>query len=182
MTSPACFPGELQELTKSALRASYELVDCVGPGPQSNEQVEQRVTVCPIDDLHAIMAAILIEHARQPEHKVMVFLQTAREAGFCAALGRQLDLGGSPVFEIHSKKSQPQRSATSEQFRLCRRCAARPATCVAWLRTRASSCVLMRPLPLSLFGSGILFSSDVSARGMDYPDVTFVLQERLHVT
>ena len=51
---------------------------------------------------------------------------------------------GTPVFEIHSKKSQPQRSATSEQFRLCR--------------------------------SGILFSSDVSARGMDYPDVTFVLQ------
>ena len=42
---------------------------------------------------------------------------------------------GTPVFEIHSKKSQPQRSATSEQFRLCR--------------------------------SGILFSSDVSARGMD---------------
>ena len=51
---------------------------------------------------------------------------------------------GTSIFEIHSKKSQPQRSATSEQFRLCR--------------------------------SGILFSSDVSARGMDYPDVTFVLQ------
>ena len=149
MTSPACFPGELQELTKSALRASYELVDCVGPGPQSNEQVEQRVTVCPIDDLHAIMAAILIEHARQPEHKVMVFLPTAREAGFCAALFRQMDLGSgagapTPVFEIHSKKSQPQRTATSEQFRVATR--------------------------------GVLFSSDVSARGMDYPDVTFVLQ------
>jgi len=139
----ATFPGELQELTRSALRPSYEMVDCVGPGPQSNEQVEQQVTICTIDDLHAITAAILVAHVKQPEHKVMVFLQTAREAGFCAALFRQMNLG-TPVFEIHSKKSQPQRSATSEQFRLCR--------------------------------SGILFSSDVSARGMDYPDVTFVLQ------
>lgn len=139
----ATFPGELQELTRSALRPSYEMVDCVGPGPQSNEQVEQQVTICTIDDLHVITAAILAAHVKQPEHKVMVFLQTAREAGFCAALFRQMNLGTS-VFEIHSKKSQPQRSATSEQFRLCR--------------------------------SGILFSSDVSARGMDYPDVTFVLQ------
>jgi len=139
----ATFPAELQELTRSALRPSFEMVDCVGPGPQSNEQVEQQVTICTIDDLHAICTAVLLEHARQPEHKVMVFLQTAREAGFCAALFREMDLG-TPVYEIHSKKSQPQRSSTSEQFRLCR--------------------------------SGILFSSDVSARGMDYPDVTFVLQ------
>ena len=139
----ATFPAELQALTKSALRASYEMVDCVGPGPQSNEQVEQQVTVCPMDDLHAIAAAVLMTHVARPEHKVMVFLPTAREAGFCAALFRQMDLG-TPVFEIHSKKSQPQRSSTSEQFRLC--------------------------------PSGILFSSDVSARGMDYPDVTFVLQ------
>ena len=140
----ATFPDALQELTKSALRPSYEMVDCVGPGPQSNEQVDQQVTICSIDDLHTIAAAILIEHAKNPEHKVMVFLPTAREAGFCAALFRQMDRVGTRIFEIHSKKSQPQRTATSEQFRLCQ--------------------------------SGILFSSDVSARGMDYPDVTFVLQ------
>lgn len=139
----ATFPEQLQELTRSALRPSYEMVDCVGPGPQSNEQVEQQVTICTLDDLHAVTASILLEHVKQPEHKVMVFLQTAREAGFCAALFRRMDLG-TPVFDIHSKKSQAQRSSTSEHFRLCR--------------------------------SGILFSSDVSARGMDYPDVTFVLQ------
>ena len=139
----ATFPAELQELTRTALRASYEMVDCVGPGPQSNEQVDQQVTICPIDELHAITAAILLAHAKQLEHKIMVFLPTAREAGFCAALFREMGLG-TPVFEIHSKKSQAQRSATSDQFRLCPR--------------------------------GVLFSSDVSARGMDYPDVTFVLQ------
>jgi ATP-dependent RNA helicase MSS116 len=133
----ATFPDALQELTRSALRPNFQMVDCVGPGPQSNEQVEQQVTVCSIDDLHAVTAAVLRQHVRQPEHKVMVFLQTAREAGFCAALFREMELG-TEVFEIHSKKSQPQRSKTSEQFRLCR--------------------------------SGVLFSSDVSARGMDYPD------------
>ena len=146
----ATFPSELQELTRSALRPSYEMVDCVGEGPQSNAQVEQQVSVCSVDDLHAITTAILLRHVQQPEHKVMVFLPTAREAGFCAALYRSMaplapdTLGNSPIFEIHSKRSQLQRTATSEQFRLCPR--------------------------------GVLFSSDVSARGMDYPDVTFVLQ------
>ena len=56
--------------------------------------------------------------------QVMVFLQTAREAGFCAALFRRVKSAsalGTEVYEIHSKKSQPQRSATSEQFRLCAR-------------------------------------------------------------
>ena len=47
------------------------MVDCVGSGPQSNEQVEQQVTICPVDDLHAIAAAILLAHAKQPLHKVM---------------------------------------------------------------------------------------------------------------
>ena len=66
------------------------MVDCVGDGAQSNEQVEQQVTVCPVDDLHTITAAILAQHVKQPDHKVMVFLPTAREAGFCAALFRQV--------------------------------------------------------------------------------------------
>ena len=139
----ATFPDALQELTKSALRPSYEMVDCVGPGHSRTSRWISR-SICSIDDLHTIAAAILIEHAKNPEHKVMVFLPTAREAGFCAVLFRQMDRVGTRIFEIHSKKSQPQRTATSEQFRLCQ--------------------------------SGILFSSDVSARGMDYPDVTFVLQ------
>ena len=48
------------------------MVDCVGPGPQSNEQVEQQVTICPLDDLHAITAAILLDlvHSQPEDHKV----------------------------------------------------------------------------------------------------------------
>ena len=103
----ATFPAELQALTKSALRASYEMVDCVGPGPQSNEQVEQQVTVCPMDDLHAIAAAVLMTHVARPEHKVMVFLPTAREAGFCAALFRQVRLPGLELRSIRCLCSLP---------------------------------------------------------------------------
>ncbi len=32
--------------------------------------MEQQVTICTIDDLHVITAAILAAHVKQPEHKV----------------------------------------------------------------------------------------------------------------
>ena len=54
------------------------------------------------------------------------------------------DSGLKPAIEIHSRKSQTQRTRCSEQFRSSR--------------------------------SAVMFSSDVSARGVDYPDVTHVLQ------
>lgn len=54
------------------------------------------------------------------------------------------DLGLEPAIEIHSRKSQTQRTRSSEKFRNSQ--------------------------------SAVLFSSDVSARGVDYPDVTHVLQ------
>mmetsp|Transcript_27904 Transcript_27904/g.23407 ORF Transcript_27904/g.23407 Transcript_27904/m.23407 type:complete len:82 (+) Transcript_27904:1310-1555(+) len=73
----------------------------------------------------------------------MVFFTTARVTGFMAELFNTMGLP-CQVLEIHSRKSQPQRTKTSEFFR--------------------------QP------GNKILFSSDVSARGMDYPDVTHVLQ------
>jgi ATP-dependent RNA helicase MSS116 len=51
---------------------------------------------------------------------------------------------GLPVLEIHSRKSQSQRTRVSDAFR---------------------------------DGHGlVMFTSDVSARGMDYPDVTAVVQ------
>ena len=51
---------------------------------------------------------------------------------------------GMSIMEIHSRKSQPNRIRTSEEFRQAK--------------------------------SAVMFSSDVTARGMDYPDVTLVVQ------
>ena len=52
--------------------------------------------------------------------------------------------GGFRVFEMHSRKSQGNRTKTSAKFRNAR--------------------------------CGVMFSSDVSARGMDYPNITHVIQ------
>jgi ATP-dependent RNA helicase MSS116 len=54
------------------------------------------------------------------------------------------DSGREQAIEIHSRKSQAQRTRSSDKFRKSR--------------------------------SAVMFSSDVSARGVDYPDVTHVLQ------
>ena len=74
--------------------------------------------------------------------QVCIFLTTARLTQLYAELFNGLGVSG--VLEIHSRKSQPQRTRVAEQF-------------------RAGSRML-------------LFTSDVSARGMDYPDVTAVVQ------
>jgi len=139
----ATFPAQLQALTKFALRPRHEVVDCIGTTEASNTQVEQAFLVCQLEDMFGTTAAVLERLLWEP-HKIIVFLPTARETGLFAALFRCMGYTGTEVLEIHSRKSQAQRTKTSEHFRAAER--------------------------------GILFSSDVSARGMDYPDVTFVLQ------
>ncbi|PWY79251.1 DEAD-domain-containing protein [Aspergillus heteromorphus CBS 117.55] len=53
-------------------------------------------------------------------------------------------LGTIPLFEIHGRLTQAQRTTVTDRFRRCQ--------------------------------DGILFSSDVTARGLDFPDVTHVIQ------
>ena len=74
--------------------------------------------------------------------QVCIFLTTARLTQLYAELFNGLGVSG--VLEIHSRKSQPQRTRVAERFRAASRM--------------------------------LLFTSDVSARGMDYPDVTAVVQ------
>lgn len=73
----------------------------------------------------------------------MCFFTTARITQFYCALFNAM---GIPVLEMHSRKSQAQRTRAADQFRAGKRC--------------------------------IMFSSDVSARGVDYPDVSLVIQVR----
>ena len=87
------------------------------------------------------LSYILSQQMKQPNSKVMVFFPTARQTQYMAELFRNINI---EVLEIHSRKTQGSRTATSEKFRQAKK--------------------------------GIMFSSDVTARGMDYPDVTLVLQ------
>ena len=84
----------------------------------------------------------LLQQLMVGEFKVCIFLATARLTQLYAELFHGLGVPG--VLEIHSRKSQPQRTRVAEHFREGSRL--------------------------------LLFTSDVSARGMDYPDVTAVVQ------
>lgn len=74
---------------------------------------------------------------------VMVFLPTARAAGLFHDIFKALPIS-YPVWEIHSRMSQPKRTKATDAFR------AAP--------------------------TGVLFSSDVTARGIDVQGVTGVIQ------
>jgi len=74
---------------------------------------------------------------------VIVFLPTARGAAIFHDVFANMNLP-YPVWEIHSRMSQPKRSSTTEEFRQAER--------------------------------GVLFSSDVTARGIDIKEVTAVMQ------
>lgn len=140
----ATFPAQLKDVTRTALKAQHEVVDTIGAVEEaSNAQVEQAVLKCTLDDLFGTVTSLLMELSSKP-HKIIVFLPTARETGLFSELFRTMSLPGTTILEIHSRKSQAQRTKTSDVFRDAQ--------------------------------NSILFSSDVSARGLDYPDVTFVLQ------
>lgn len=73
----------------------------------------------------------------------MVFLPTARAAGLYFELFSSLPIN-FPVWQIHSRMSQSQRTRATDQFREAEK--------------------------------GVLFSSDVTARGIDVKGVTAVVQ------
>lgn len=74
--------------------------------------------------------------------QIIAFFVTARVTQFYCELFQAM---GIPVLEMHSRKSQAQRTKAADQFRASK-------------------------------GACIMFSSDVSARGVDYPDVSLVAQ------
>lgn len=81
-----------------------------------------------------------------PAHKTVVFFTTARATSYFATVFERMAFprGKLNIVEMHSRKSQSQRTAAAERFRV---------------------------------GKGlVMFSSDVSARGMDYPGISEVLQ------
>ena len=138
----ATVPASVQEIAKNALREGFEFFDTVGDdSEQTHLHVHQELIVTNLEEQTSAILSILRREMQVPNYKIIVFFTTARLTGYMAALFQKMKMD---VLEIHSRKSQAQRTKTADHF-------------------RDNSNV-------------ILFSSDVSARGMDYPDVTFVLQ------
>jgi ATP-dependent RNA helicase MSS116 len=138
----ATIPQSVQEIAKNALRPGFQFIDTVGEDTdQTHQHVTQELVVMDLEDQIPSILSVLMREMSVPNFKVIVFFTTARLTGYMARLFQELQFH---VLEIHSRKSQAQRTKCSDEFRDGKNL--------------------------------ILFSSDVSARGMDYPDITFVLQ------
>lgn len=133
----------MKQIAKMTLLPGYKYIDTVGeePDEQTHSHVPQEFMVVPLGQQLRAIVQILEDQMKRGGYKIIVFFPTARQTGYYATL---LNRCGLEVLEIHSRKSQGQRTRASDLFRAGK--------------------------------NVILFSSDVSARGMDYPDVTFVLQ------
>eukprot|EP00020_Sapocribrum_chincoteaguense_P000610 CAMPEP_0170743586 /NCGR_PEP_ID=MMETSP0437-20130122/7344_1 /TAXON_ID=0 /ORGANISM="Sexangularia sp." /LENGTH=550 /DNA_ID=CAMNT_0011082259 /DNA_START=114 /DNA_END=1766 /DNA_ORIENTATION=+ len=151
MLFSATFPTELAELTKVALRPNFEKIMSPevadGSGASSVQPIPQQGLTAP---QHLFMEALLsILEARPHATKVMAFFVTARLTQYFAQVMSSMRLPGVVVYEMHSRKSMGHRTKESAKFR------------------SASSDGSKRH---------IMFTSDVSARGMDYPNVDLVVQ------
>ncbi|KAK4686651.1 hypothetical protein P7C73_g3476, partial [Tremellales sp. Uapishka_1] len=139
-------------IARKSLDSNHKVIDCV-PKNESNVHlhIPQYYTLLPSakEQLPHILKLIAHDQLLNPNSKVIVFLPTTKLTMLYATLVREL--GNSlpqpiNVYEIHSKLDQDKRSRSSERFR----------------RDKSPSSVLI--------------TSDVSARGVDYPGVTRVIQ------
>lgn len=168
----ATMPTGLRAVMAKAMRPNFTTVDCIGDddtttqgagATHAHDQVQQHhiLTETNEDIIHASFDLLrtIIEKGNEkertksigligPDPKMIVFLPTANLTKFYASLWAKTNeknrKEGYRSYEMHSRKSQKQRSRVQNIFKDVQ--------------------------------SGILFSSDVSARGVDYPGVTHVVQ------
>lgn len=103
-----------------------------------SSSVPQSVTIAPLSDTLATTLAVVRDDiaTHGKASKIMIFCPTARSTALSAEVFRQIK-GLPPILEIHSRKTQANRSKAAEAFKDAK--------------------------------TSILFSSDVAARGMDFP-------------
>ena len=138
----ATMPDDVMHIARFALRDNFQHVDCVGTSQDTHQHVAQSCSVHPMEEQFAHLLLCLREAMEMDkDFKILVFFTTAKMTQMASELFNAM---GIPVLEMHSRKTQPQRTATSAKFREQHRV--------------------------------IMFTSDVTARGMDYPDVSRVVQ------
>ncbi|KAG1868495.1 P-loop containing nucleoside triphosphate hydrolase protein [Suillus subluteus] len=146
----------VRQVAQTVLAQDHKFIDVV---PESESPVHAHVpqyhTVLPTPSHQIPHLLRLLAHdqlTNPGKSKVLLFLPTTRMTQLFATLTRELSKTVLPagahtrVYEIHSKRTQDSRIAASDAFRA------------------------------DNSGASILVSSDVSARGVDYPGVTRVIQ------
>lgn len=146
----------IQQIAKQMLDRNHRFINCV-PVDSSpvHAHVPQYHTVLHNAQQQTPHVIRLLAHdqlANPGASKTIVFLPTTKMTQLFASTIRELSKSSLPagrntrVYEIHSKRTMDARTNTSNQFRS------------------------------DTSGASILISSDVSARGVDYPNVTRVIQ------
>jgi len=146
----------IQQIARQTLDKNHVFINCVSDNaPPVHAHVNQYHTVLPsaADQIPHTLRLLTHDQLSNPgKSKVIVFFPTTKMTQLFADLIRDLSKSSLPakyktkVYEIHSKKSQESRNSASDAFREDKS------------------------------GSSILITSDVSARGVDYPGVTRVIQ------
>ncbi|KAK8060277.1 hypothetical protein PG996_010207 [Apiospora saccharicola] len=154
----ATIPRDVVHLAKSLVKTdNFEFVQTIDKNEApTHERIPQNLVVCRGYENYFPAIMELAAKARQlheadpekPPFKAIVFMSNTATVQFANEVFRSSSLAdrrsGIPIYDIHSKLSQPQRTASAEYFRRAK--------------------------------EGILLSSDVTARGMDFPGVTHVIQ------
>ena len=144
----------IRQVAREVLDKDHVFIDVVSKDSSPvHAHIPQYYTVLPSakEQLPHLLRIIAHDQLANPgKSKIMVFLNTTRQTQLFSSLLRELKTTlpapQSYIYEIHSKRNQEGRSKTSQEFRGDRS------------------------------GASILVTSDVSARGIDYPDVTRVIQ------
>ncbi|KAH8553066.1 P-loop containing nucleoside triphosphate hydrolase protein [Umbelopsis sp. PMI_123] len=141
-------PQIRQNIVQFALSEDHDLLDTVDPNEiNTNLQVKQDYYVAPFADQAAVISKIIANRDSALGGKTMIFLPTTRMTEMYAEVFRQL-LGPKRAKDIYELHSKKSQSKRNKISELFR--TARPGS--------------------------VLFTSDVSARGVDYPGVKLVIQ------
>ncbi|KAK8080513.1 DEAD/DEAH box helicase [Apiospora hydei] len=154
----ATIPRDVVHLAKSLVKTdNFEFVQTIDQNEApTHERIPQNLVVCRGYENYFPTVLELADKARKlhdsdpekPPFKAIVFFSNTATVQFANEVIRSTPLAdrrsGIPVYDIHSKLTQPQRTKSAEAFRRAK--------------------------------EGILISSDVTARGMDFPGVTHVIQ------
>jgi ATP-dependent RNA helicase MSS116, mitochondrial len=152
----ATLPTDVRQVIARNLKRDFVTVDCIhdaDPASHTNNAVQQSHVVAHRDQyVEATVRVLLHILETDPQAKLIVFFPTTKMVKFYAELFNKGVLSGNSnkkqVLELHSGKTQAARTSTSDAFRKVSK----------------------------ETGGGVLFTSDVSARGVDYKDVTHVVQ------
>ncbi|KAK6515888.1 hypothetical protein TWF281_004479 [Arthrobotrys megalospora] len=155
----ATMPDKVRQMIAETMRPGFKFVNTIDPNEaETHTKVPQHVVMCEgMENLHPTLFELLhrenskAKQAGEP-FKAMVFFGTARGAELAALMFRRVRLPGSdshPLFplDLIQIHSRLTQSRRTEAANAFRR-----------------------------GNNAILFSSDVTARGMDFPNVTHVIQ------